>query len=86
MNIKIFSEGEVEKDWSGITDSISDIEHVYEEMLFEMKEYADQSADDIIVLHARTVFQALVILKAVLSKKQAEGEVIRDLQKLALEN
>jgi len=90
MNIKQFVDGNVDKDWVGITSEPSDIKETYEEILFEMKEYQDRSRDDFVVLSDKVVYRTLVLLKHVFQEKLlskfAESEVIADLQKLAQDN
>ena len=82
MNLKIFLDGTVDDDWE-ITDNPADIQHIYDSVLWEMEEYSGDTADDFVVLHDKTVYQILVILKATLNRKVADSEVLNDLQKLA---
>ncbi len=80
MNLKQFSGSEIDldPDWE-ITDAIPDIEHVYKEMLWELKQYEGDTADDFAVLHDKTIYQILLIFKKLISKGNAEGELLNDL-------
>lgn len=82
MNIKIFAEGTVDDDWA-ITDNPADLQHLYDEIIYEIEAYAGDTSDDFCVMHDKTVYQILVVIKTILSKKLADMEVLQDLRNLA---
>jgi hypothetical protein len=55
--------GEIDEDWE-ITAYPEDVRHVYEELLWELKEYRGQVQEDFVVIHDKTAFQIAVLLKA----------------------
>lgn len=82
MNLKIFADGKIDDDWD-ITTDVSSLEHVYQELLWEMNEYAGDTRDDFVIIHDKTAYQLLVILQSVIQSKRADEIVINDLQKLS---
>ena len=69
----------IPEDWS-ITCYPADVQHVYEEIIWEIKEYeGDDVNEDFVVLHDKTVFQILTLLKAMGTMNgKAESDIITD--------
>ena len=63
-----------------------DAKRVYAEILWELEQYGDDGTvrDDFIVLHDKTVYQILVLLKQKINSDFAENDAINDLSELAL--
>ena len=81
MNLKRFL-SDISEEWE-IDTEYSSLKYLYDEILFEMQEYADDTAHDFVVLNDKTVYQILVVLKTISNIKESEGAVINDLKKLA---
>ena len=81
MNLKRFLES-VPEEWQ-IDTELSSLKHLYDEIIYEMQEYADDTASDFVVLQDNTVYQMLVILKAFINTKEADGNVQADLRRIA---
>lgn len=81
MNLERFLDS-VPEDWE-IDAEYSSLKYLYDEILFEMLEYADYTAHDFVVLYDKTVYQMLIILKSLINAKDAGGDVQRDLKRIA---
>jgi hypothetical protein len=84
MNIKIFMDGTVDEDWE-LQFELSDLENLYQEILWELKEYDGDCEDHFAIISDKNIFQLLVVLKSMINMKRSDGEVLLDLQKLNLE-
>ena len=73
---------DIDEDWD-ITDAPADIKHTYDEILWELKEYEGDCADDFAVLHDKTIYRVLLIFRMLMNKAGAEGELLDDLGDLS---
>ena len=80
MNLKIFTGPiiDLDEDWEVEQDDWGTVKHVYEEILWELEQYEGDCNDEFVILHDKTVFQILVILKAYVVKRDAQDCVIND--------
>lgn len=82
MNLNIFTEP-LDEDWE-ITDSQADMQAVYDQILYEIKEDDGNAGKHCVALDEKTVYWILVLLKGRVSSAQADTEVVEDLKRLIL--
>ena len=82
MNLKQFIDPDIEEDWE-ITNSLPDLQHLRDEILWELKEYEGDTTNEFAVLHDKTIFQILVILNIQIATGDAEGYTLDALRRLA---
>jgi len=80
MNLKQF-DGTLDEEWE-ITDSHSDMQAVYDQVLYEIKEDDGNCGKHYVALHEKTVFWLLVLLRGRIESGEADTNVQRDLLRL----
>lgn len=81
MNFKKLING-IPAEWE-MTNSLADIEHLYDDILWQLKEYEGDVSDTFVVLNDSTIYQIMLILQWVVNVKEAKNKVSNDLKKLA---